>query len=706
MEKDKYKDKNKYRDKDKNQDKNQDKDGGKDKDKANQILGTYMKQIRENGEISMQMICRGLCSRQELVSMENGEWEPGYFLLEAILARLGMEAETYEYFLNYEEWAHLEKRMEIMESILWNRLDQAEELLEDYRIVYVGGHGGLEGHQVDCNNMREWGLEGRRVDCDNMGEWELAARSMSAGEKFAMQFYLAMLGQVRRSKAFREELYDIYDHALRLTVPDAWEKPLEELVLSVNELNLMLEAEWNREGGPRPEYFLRTIEYIEKRLIDGRGRVKVYPKAVYFYLHCQEEIKIADESFSIKQSRQSEKCEEVFWDYCEKGLEMLRDNGRMYYLWEILNIRERLLERRLERFVRQKSWKVADTEAALEENRGWREALEQVYDTWNVSRETSDSCYIYMPKTVSCINDVIRIRREMLGLSPKELCQGICSEDTLRRLEKRKSRGQRPILRELFQRLGLSGQFVQSELVTGDMRAQELLEELRNWAYKCCWDEAEETLERIKGLDNMKLPCNRQMIANTKGVIKWKKNEIGNEEYCCLQRKALEITMPLKAFINTEKKYLTCQEQTCIQNMMLGMDREGDEFMDCIRAFEELYRPRMERGIMWVSDGMYAFIMGTVGSQYGDMGEYDKADMYNEPIIQGHLRFRRLQGLPYALYAHWWNCAERRKKDVKDDRLLNDVDEVTKCLLLCGLAKERKNELFCRNKLSHLLEEK
>lgn len=29
--------------------------------------------------------------------------------------------------------------------------------------------------------------------------------------------------------------------------------------------------------------------------------------------------------------------------YCERALELLRDNGRMYYLWEILSVREEVL---------------------------------------------------------------------------------------------------------------------------------------------------------------------------------------------------------------------------------------------------------------------------------------------------------------------------------------------------------------------------
>lgn len=612
--------------------------------------------------------------------MEEGRWEPDFFLREVILGRLGIEGELYEYLLDDVEARQFYSREEIMESILWNRMDKAEALLDKYRRDFVGDAFLKTGK----DSMSPKAVE----------------------KKLAMQFYLAMLGQARQGTASRKELYDIFNEALLLTVPGAWKKPLDELVLSVGELNLMLEAERNREGGARPEYLLELMRYMEERSFDGRGRVKVYPKAVYLYLQCGEYERTAGQGAvkGITPERLHE--DERLLEYCEQALEMLRDNGRMYFLWEILDIRGRFLERKLKRLSRQDNWMIADAEARLEENRRWKGVLERIYETWGVSRETGDFCYIYTPKAVANVNEVIRIRRRMLGLTQQELCDGVCSRDTIVRLEQHKVSGQREILRGLLRRLGLSGEFVRSELETESAHMQELMEKLHDSMHMGCWDEVEIMLWQIEGAVNMGIPCNRQFIESVRAIVRWRRKEISRAEYCRLQREALELTVPFEAFLQEGEKHFTHQEQTCILDGMQRMEGKNEEFMDCMRAFEELYRPCLDRGVTAVADGMYELVMGTVGSEYGNMGEYDKADMYNRPLIHGYLRLRKLRGFPFALYAHWWNYAERRKKGIRDDRCLNDEEELTKCLVLCNLAKERKNELFCQKKLLCLREGK
>ena len=175
-------------------------------------------------------------------------------------------------------------------------------------------------------------------------------------------------------------------------------------------------------------------------------------------------------------------------------------------------------------------------------------------------------------------------------------------------------------------------------------------------------------------------------------------------EYCRLQREALEQTMPLESFLQEGEKFMTQQEQTCIQNMMQGMDRGSWQFSTCMKRFEEYYALFIEKEILGTVNGMYALVMGMVEREYGNRGEYDSADLYNEPIIRGCLRLRKLWRLAHALYARWWNYAERRKRNIPDDRSLDGTSELTRCLVLCEMAGDRSKVLFCRKKLAQLQE--
>ena len=81
-----------------------------------------------------------------------------------------------------------------------------------------------------------------------------------------------------------------------------------------------------------------------------------------------------------------------------------------------------------------------------------------MYQDCCVSPEMKSSCYLYLQKDVFCLNEMIYKRRSMLGLTRKELCEGICSEKTIIRVETTTGKMQMPIGRQVLRRLGLSAE--------------------------------------------------------------------------------------------------------------------------------------------------------------------------------------------------------------------------------------------------------
>lgn len=209
---------------------------------------------------------------------------------------------------------------------------------------------------------------------------------------------------------------------------------------------------------------------------------------------------------------------------------------------------------------------------------------------------------------------------------------------------------------------------------------------------------------QLKKLVPMEMLINQQAIMRKEILLKWENREIGNEECGRQMRKALEMTLPYEAFLKEGKKYLTYEEQSCVQNMMLGMKKNDVELLTCMQRFEEIYQPYIDNGLHETISGMYELIMGHVGSMWGNMGEYDKADKHSSIIIQGCLRFRRLMVLHDGLYDQWWNYSERKRKDIPTDKVLNDVQEITNCLLLSKLSKRKARECFYQKKLASVYE--
>ena len=176
--------------------------------------------------------------------------------------------------------------------------------------------------------------------------------------------------------------------------------PLSKLALSVRELNLILELERCRKNGKkgllpgeRPERYREVIAYITSGRLDQRGMVKLYPKAVCFLCSCLMEQYGAEEEETDSETRK--KYTELF-TYCNRALEMLRDNGRMYFLWEILDMRERLFDK-LEKLPGSGRGRSGGGDAFLrlrQENARWKQALENVYAQFRVPKETVDDCWL------------------------------------------------------------------------------------------------------------------------------------------------------------------------------------------------------------------------------------------------------------------------------------------------------------------------
>lgn len=610
----------------------------------------FVQKIRKQQNYTLEQVCEGICSPGTIHSMENGRWKSDKLVRDSILNRLGAGVEDYEHFLDLEEYGRFEARNRILHCIVFEETDRAEELLEEYRQNY------------------------------------------DMGNKLEKQFWLCMEVQVRhRQGSRREEISALIKEAAALTIPELYRKPLEQLVLSAGELNLVLETEAYRREGERTGQYLQVVDYIEKKQMDGIARAKIYPKAVYFL--CRSVL-------AEKGGEEAEQDLEGLLQYCGRAVELLRDNARMYYLWELLELEGRLADMLAERFIREGQQKRGDGLKEWRQGRnGWKQALEAVYLEQGMSRETMDFCYFYLETGCACVNDVIRTRRDMLGMSRKELCEGICDEKTLKRLEQRKTRPQLAIVEGLLERLGLPVEYTRSDLITDSSEARELMRQLRRCMGHGSLDLVPELLERIKTLVPMDIRFNRQVLERGEILYRWKKREIDREEYYSKMKAVLELTLPYDAFLKEGEKYLTNGEQECIQNLMRAMDEKSEEYTLCMQRFEEMYQPFEEKGQVATVSGMYEMVMRNIGSDWGNRGEYDRSDRYGEVILRNCLAYRRLESIKSCLYNRWWNYDKRRSEGISNAQVLDDRDELNKCIAFADMAKDIKRMKFYQGKL-------
>ncbi len=642
--------------------------------KERKHFGAYINKLRLQLGFQLEQTGDGLCTEQMLSYLENGKRTAPKLLQDALLERLGVGAEDYEHYLDYREYAHWEARQRILYYIMSEEPEQAAELLEQYRMTYI------KASRRNVSDRLEW------------------------------QFYLSMLAQIRLCKgADRRELLPLLEEAARMTIPVLREKKLEKCVLSIKELNLILESAHAREDGGCPEDYLAVIDYIDTIGLDGVGRAKIYPKAVYFLGcrllektedgHCGKGNTIVMQGQDTAGNQRKITVQQLL-RYCNLAVECLRDHSRMYYLWELLDMRGQLLGRMIEDFVQREEYTKAEAlKSVLRENAEWKEALESVYEEFGVRKETFSYCYLYVEKGVVCINDIVRIRRRMLGIDRQTLCEGFCDVKTLERLENKKTVPQNAIVEGLFDRLGLPRERWRTELVTEKPEARELMTELRKCINDRRMDKAQGLYARLKELVPLEIRCNQQTLLHSEILLREEQGELDAQACCSALRSALELTLPFEAFLKEGEKYLTHEEQSCINNMMHGMDKGSEEFMLCMKRFEEIYQPFEENCLIGTVNNMYEFIMRYIGSEWGNLGYFDKSDQYIENIIDESLRFRRLSPLPSALYGRCWNDAARKRKSLRKEPFYDYKSELTRCIVLCRLGKKKCHEAFYQKKL-------
>jgi len=612
-------------------------------------FGKMLRELREDKGITLDLLCLGLCDVGKLSRIENGKVEAEKLLRDRLLDRLGVAEENYENFLYYSEYKGWKERQDIVHGMIQGRYEEVKKLLETYR---------------DSHSM-ENALE--------------------------LQFYLSILVQIRRIEgATKEEVRNLFEQALKLTVPeDAFQEPWG-MLLSVEELNFLLEYTFYNRENYALSWYERMLLYVEQLQLEPLLKAKLYPKLVFYFHQIWQERGMENKTEISKMLR-----------LCNKAIEILQRGNRMFFLWELLQIKEQLLQRLIEEngdkgenAVKQlKEWKQTCI--------NWYTTLSEVYEEYNVSKATKDFCYVYVDREAHCIGDVIRIRRKMFGMTMQQLADGICSERTISRLERNETEPHRDIVRELFGRLNMSGEFCRKELVSERPEVLQIFSEAKEKSGKREYDASDRILEQIESKVSFEIPGNRQAIQRLKLTNEWHRKRANKEE---LDRKyfverlkeILGDTIPYETAVLSDEKYLTQNEVSCLQNIMVSIDWKYQEMEQCVTALYEWYEKY--RCLEECFD-MYEFVMGAIASNLGNKGEYDSSDQIGIKILNYELIYRRIGRLYREKYSLLWNDVQRVKNQHPARRGADTKKELLKCIYLCEVCDVQYQLSFLRKAL-------
>ncbi|MDE7477860.1 MAG: helix-turn-helix transcriptional regulator, partial [Lachnospiraceae bacterium] len=538
-----------------------------------------------------------ICSFSMMGRIERGERIPDKELRDRILARLGVCSDGYENFLFQDDYELWKREQGIVNAIEKSDYEKAEKLLTYYETI-------------------------------------------DAEDILGKQFELVMRVQIMQKRHEDPILIaKLCEQAVKLTVKDIDDRSVGELCLSVQELDMILEYERYCHPDKLASRCEEILAYIQSDSFDIYSCVKIYPKVVY-YLYTSTPEKDRDWNRMLR--------------ICNIGIEQLRTANRMYYLWELLEIRKEGMAKLLEDTNNNKNeTRKQATLNVINTTIEWLDALDFVHNLCGTHRTMESSCYLYQQKEAYCISDVIRRRREMLGYTKKKLCEGICSEKTIGRLEAKTTKPQIKVVRELFKRLNLSGEYQRWQIVTDDVRAFSLYDEILRSINNGDLAKTERLLNKLECYVSMENPINRQYKERIKVIVKQRQGIISKEETIDQLINILENTIPYEVAIEDGIKYLTNVEMQILLDIA---NNEGKTHTN--RAFEMLVKlcAQMEYD-EGISEHIAAWetIMTHIANIYGSREEYTRSDLVSLRTMKECIYCRRMNVLALNLYIVAWN---------------------------------------------------
>ena len=627
--------------------------------------GDFLKQQRKEQNQERDILGEGIYSPNMMQKVEEGERYPDKLNRDRLLARLGESGYDYECYLQMDEYADWEERRDILDSLDDLELSTAARLLAEYE------------------------------------------RKHKEESKVSSQFLLAMRMQYmellkvpweERSKALKE--------AVTLTVPEVDNKAVSELLLSVQELNLVLEYITYHPPENLEERYRQLLDYIKQERFDSDSRAMFGAKLALYY--CRHLTKENAEDGLYEQQRQIGQVLEI----CTWGIGELRNHGKIYFAWELLGLKKQSLEWLLQHRELLSKKKNEEYEEELEQTKEFFRVLEELYEAHRVPKNTNSFTCFYREHEIYCINDVIRARRRMLGVTAEELEEKlICSASTLKRIEGKKSKVQMAIVQGLFRYLNMSMETHRSQIVTNSQEALRM-EEAYRWVFdQGAYEKAEELLGKIKERIPMEELINQQYIAWGETLLSYKQGKITEEKFEKRLIEVLEYTIPLEVAMAEIKekqhangrvwpgeKYLTVMEVTILKNLADVYGEHGENpYFGVLREYYEWLEKKCTMAPIL---SMYGLVMPAVASWWGNLGKYEESSAVNWKIMQELLRVRSLGCANRNLYGLLWN--DRKQKGlpmVKEDPVWRKGLLV--CLAVADYCRDEKRVAFIRKKLKN-----
>ena len=145
------------------------------------------------------------------------------------------------------------------------------------------------------------------------------------------------------------------------------------------------------------------------------------------------------------------------------------------------------------------------------------------------------------------IGDILRMKREALGITREKLCElsnDICSVQTLYRIECGKVKVKQELYRQLMKCMGELTERNYASIVVSENQYLNLKSEIHAHIFYGEYQQAEEKLLQLKQEMNPRYIRNKQYLMEKRATLAYRQNKMTSEEYKDILFDALRCTIP------------------------------------------------------------------------------------------------------------------------------------------------------------------
>ncbi len=454
--------------------------------------------------VSIKNLAYGLCAESTMYSFVKGERLPNYQLGNRFMERLGVSSVGFEDFVSDSEYLRWIKESELISKVEEKNLSEATALLKELKL------------SKDLYN---------RVD---------------------RQVLLDMEAKILEQQgAPFNRIAALYKKAVDFSMPELSMSCLNNNILSSYEYYLILrflKFDYTSKCwvDNQVEAYKNIMQSILNSELDVTEKSKVYSMAVCGYYSVLKDV--------LKEYRS---IAEDILERCMTAEKLLKSCFRMYFLIDILRIK-------LDVSCPTKTHIKDDISHTIK----LLKILEHMYKEFGLDPSMEYKGFIYEGAAVCSINEFIYRRRRLIGMSRKELAEGICDVRTLMRIENHQVSPQRSIIHKLLEKMGVSGNYRRINIQIDNYAIPQLnkdsamLSDLRR--------DNESNEESQKHIINALKSCRPCPLHENYYNIAWNRARMRQDYFSSEMKNSLEICREISYCCDDDKKlefYDSCIEK-------------------------------------------------------------------------------------------------------------------------------------------------